>query len=428
VEPLETLLGILSVAYDELLETLPYLILGVVVGGFVAEFFPTDLVSKRLRKASFKSLLGCSCCAAFSPTDAWSSIPVTAGLSKGGLLWPLAAVFWMAAAITGPVEIMMTGGLLGLNYLAAFWISAILIGVFAGFAFDYFTKRGLIEEPFKDKARRMISPADMGFARSDLRLRIAAEEGIDDSELKNALLSLVKALSQECLREGAALIGHIRAQFDSRSGLVSADLTDPERTPDMQGTLEGKSKTGLLTVILSAKGLSDRQMKRITIRVLSEVMKKSHLRTVLDQLYLNWTGFRVLSAFKTSLKFFYMASKYLILGILVAGIIEVLIPEELITELMGSQALFLSVLVSVLIAVPMCGCQGGGAIVASELLSKGAAPGAVLSYAIVAPATCVTSLAMAWGQFGWKNMVLYTLILAFGGYLAGIAFNFLLLV
>lgn len=98
------------------------------------------------------------------------------------------------------------------------------------------------------------------------------------------------------------------------------------------------------------------------------------------------------------------------LGILLAGIITVLVPDELVANSLGgglSAMLFMLV-----VGIPLYICATASTPIAAALILKGVSPGAVLVFLLVGPATNMASLSVLTGILGKQ---------ATGRYLAAIA-------
>ncbi|MFH2124356.1 MAG: SO_0444 family Cu/Zn efflux transporter [Pseudomonadota bacterium] len=106
-------------------------------------------------------------------------------------------------------------------------------------------------------------------------------------------------------------------------------------------------------------------------------------------------------------------------GLLIAGLIMVVIPDELLTRWLDGG--FSSMLVMLIIGIPLYICATASTPVAAALILKGVSPGTALVFLLVGPATNITSLSVLIGILGKKGTVRYLLILSTCAVLFGLA-------
>lgn len=106
-------------------------------------------------------------------------------------------------------------------------------------------------------------------------------------------------------------------------------------------------------------------------------------------------------------------------GLLIAAVITVLIPDELMVSLLGGG--FGSMLIMLVIGIPLYICATASTPVAAALILKGVSPGAALVFLLVGPATNVTSLSVLFGILGKKSTFRYLTVLATTAVMFGLA-------
>jgi hypothetical protein len=106
-------------------------------------------------------------------------------------------------------------------------------------------------------------------------------------------------------------------------------------------------------------------------------------------------------------------------GLLIAGMIMALIPNEFMTRWLDGG--FSSMLVMLVIGIPLYICATASTPVAAALILKGVSPGAALVFLLVGPATNITSLAVLVGILGKKSTLRYLFILSSCAILFGLA-------
>ncbi len=106
-------------------------------------------------------------------------------------------------------------------------------------------------------------------------------------------------------------------------------------------------------------------------------------------------------------------------GLLIAGIITALIPEDLMSRYLGGG--LHSMLIMLVVGVPLYICATASTPIAAALILKGVSPGAALVFLLAGPATNVTSLSVLYGILGKKSTVRYLLVLSIFAVLFGLA-------
>jgi uncharacterized membrane protein YraQ (UPF0718 family) len=108
-------------------------------------------------------------------------------------------------------------------------------------------------------------------------------------------------------------------------------------------------------------------------------------------------------------------------GLLLAGIIAAVIPQELMTQYLGGG--LHSMLIMLLVGIPMYICATASTPVAAALILKGVSPGAALVFLLVGPATNVTSLSVLFGLLGKRATAIYLVMLSLFAVLSGLVLD-----
>lgn len=114
-------------------------------------------------------------------------------------------------------------------------------------------------------------------------------------------------------------------------------------------------------------------------------------------------------------------SPWFLLGLLLAGLITVLIPEEFITGHLGGG--LSAHLLMLALGIPLYICATASTPVAAALILKGVSPGAALVFLLAGPATNVTSLTVMAGSFGKRTTAIYLSTIAALSVLFGLALD-----
>jgi uncharacterized membrane protein YraQ (UPF0718 family) len=104
-------------------------------------------------------------------------------------------------------------------------------------------------------------------------------------------------------------------------------------------------------------------------------------------------------------------------GLILAGLITALIPDEFIGRLMGGG--LTSMLMMLAVGIPLYICATASTPIAAALILKGVSPGAALVFLIAGPATNATSLTVLLGVLGKRATLIYLAAIA----LSAVAFG-----
>ena len=105
-------------------------------------------------------------------------------------------------------------------------------------------------------------------------------------------------------------------------------------------------------------------------------------------------------------------------GLLLAGVITVIIPDEFMSGVLGGG--FVSMLVMLVFGIPLYICATASTPIAAALILKGVSPGAALVFLLVGPATNVTSLSVLYGILGRNSVIRYLVVLSVMAVLFGL--------
>ncbi|HMB01318.1 MAG TPA: permease, partial [Spirochaetota bacterium] len=114
-------------------------------------------------------------------------------------------------------------------------------------------------------------------------------------------------------------------------------------------------------------------------------------------------------------------AKSLLAGILVAGSIAVLIPDNFFATYLNHN--LLSMLLMLVIGIPMYVCASASTPIAASLILKGISPGAALVFLLTGPATNAVTISTIYKLLGRKALVLYLSAIAGGSLLLGYLLN-----
>ncbi len=114
-------------------------------------------------------------------------------------------------------------------------------------------------------------------------------------------------------------------------------------------------------------------------------------------------------------------AKWLVIGLALAALIEVLVPESFFTAYLGNE--YLEMLLILLAAVPLYVCATGSVPIAAILMLKGLSPGAAIVFLMAGPATNAATMTVIGNIFGRRTLILYLVSIITGAYFFGILVN-----
>ncbi len=117
-------------------------------------------------------------------------------------------------------------------------------------------------------------------------------------------------------------------------------------------------------------------------------------------------------------------SKWLIIGLLLAALLAVAIPDDFFTQYVHLP--WLNIFVVLLASVPLYVCATGSVPIAAVLLMKGLSPGAALVFLMAGPATNIATLTVLWRELGKKTTLVYLATIIGGAVLFGLLIDWLL--
>ena len=116
--------------------------------------------------------------------------------------------------------------------------------------------------------------------------------------------------------------------------------------------------------------------------------------------------------------------KWLVIGLLIAALITVAVPNEWLATLHDYK--LLNMLIVLCIAIPMYVCATGSIPIAVSLMAKGLTPGAALVLLMAGPAVNSASMLVIGNVFGKRTLKLYILSIVIGAIAFGLCIDYFL--
>lgn len=111
-------------------------------------------------------------------------------------------------------------------------------------------------------------------------------------------------------------------------------------------------------------------------------------------------------------------SKWLIIGLALAALLAVLIPDNFFTQYINYP--WLNMLLVLAASMPLYICATGSVPIAAVLMMKGLSPGAALVFLMAGPATNIATLTVLWNSLGKKSTLVYLFTIIGGALLFGL--------
>ncbi len=116
-------------------------------------------------------------------------------------------------------------------------------------------------------------------------------------------------------------------------------------------------------------------------------------------------------------------SKWLIIGLAMATLISVLLPDDFFTTYINSP--IINMLIVLAASIPLYVCATGSVPIAAVLLMKGLSPGAALVFLMAGPATNIATMTVIGNSLGKKTLITYLTSIIGGAIFFGLIIDYL---
>ncbi len=114
-------------------------------------------------------------------------------------------------------------------------------------------------------------------------------------------------------------------------------------------------------------------------------------------------------------------AKWLVIGLFIAALFDVLIPDSFFTAYLGNE--YLEMLIILLAAIPLYVCATGSIPIAAILMLKGLSPGAAIVFLMAGPATNAATITVIGKVLGRRTLLFYLATIITGALFFGILVN-----
>lgn len=206
-------LDIVNFAIKAFLSTLPFILLAVLLIGFLKATGSETLISRAFEGREMQAIFFAALIGGLSPFCSCQVIPFIAGLLTLGA--PLSAVmaFWLSSPLIDPPSFVVTGSVLGWEFAISKAVFAVSLGLLGGIAIKLMGANAIIANPLKETYKRSTCGAgkfkgkpNWAFWREEDRVAVFKKEGLTN------LVFLSKWLAFAYVME-ALLVTYVPASF-----------------------------------------------------------------------------------------------------------------------------------------------------------------------------------------------------------------------
>jgi uncharacterized membrane protein YraQ (UPF0718 family) len=98
---------------------------------------------------------------------------------------------------------------------------------------------------------------------------------------------------------------------------------------------------------------------------------------------------------------------YFLLGMLIAGVLSALLPEDAVPRYLGGSSGVATYLLAAIVGIPLYVCEGEEVPITYALIARGLGPGPALTFLLGSVGTCIPTILMARKIIGDRATALY---------------------
>jgi uncharacterized membrane protein YraQ (UPF0718 family) len=392
----DLILGILLASWELFVEAAPYLIFGFVVAGILNVLVPDQKIVDYLGTSAGKvrSVVNAALAGLPLPLCSCGVVPAAISMRKRGANRGATLSFLISTPETGVDSIAITYALLDPLMTIFRPIATVATAILAGLADNYL----IGEKPEKSGSKKQEKTGKKA-------------EILSVSTLVGASVSGSKCCSSVC-----SCSSHELPEKEEYPALNTLSKTrDPELKPEPAGETK--------TINLSpARHASENNTSSCGCghcgEEKSSLLPEHGVKKPAKEKFLE--GLRY-----TFIELPGEISKWMLIGILFAGIISYAVPETLIQEYLGGG--LRSMLVMLLAGIPLYICATASTPLAASLVAKGMSPGTAFVFLLAGPATNAATITMVARFLGKRSAALYVGVISLCALGAGILLDWLYL-
>lgn len=396
--------GITLESWEIFVEAAPYLIFGFGVAGILNIFIPDQKIMKNLGEQAGKisSVIKAALAGLPLPLCSCGVIPAAMSLRKRGANKGATLSFLISTPETGIDSIAITYALLD-PIMAIFRPLATLItAILAGFAENILIGEGKEKIEKKGSGERLNSEKKAGILTVSTLIGVSGQRNPCSPSSCSCSHPVDPKLEKS---ETLKISSGVEVKTDS----IKNALTDRSNL----NSLENSNKSHESLLILPQKNPANpihSILKETTSNCSCETCgcKEKEIKKEIDYKKENKHSLKV--RLLQGIKYAYIdlpgdISKWMLIGILLAGIISYVVPENLIQNYLGGG--LSSMFVMLIIGIPLYICATASTPLAASLIAKGMSPGTAFVFLLAGPATNVATITMVARFLGKRSAVLY---------------------
>lgn len=325
-------------------ESAPWLLLGLLIAGFMKWLVPMELLQKHMGDNRFVSILKAALIGAPLPLCSCGVIPAAIGLRRSGASKSTTISFLVATPETGVDSISVSYALLGPFFAIIRPFAAIFTAIYAGLVVKLFALKTV------SKVKTLANTDSV------------KQDDCCSSENKK------QEMTQSCCENQEKTIKPAKTPISCGSSKIQSDTS-------LQSSSENSSSS-----CCGDKSKDIPQQKPGLTRLLINSLEFSTGKLLSD------------------------ITKWLLIGLLLAAAIKTWVSTDFLLQWGDG---FTAMLVMAIIGIPMYICATASTPLAAGFLAAGLSPGAILVFMLAGPATNIATMGMIRQEMGTAVLVAY---------------------
>lgn len=374
-----------------LLEAAPYVLFGFFVAGLLKAYVPASFVARHLGRGHVGPVFKAALFGIPLPLCSCGVIPAAAGLRQQGASKGATTSFLIATPETGVDSMAVTWALLDPVMTVARPVAALLTSVAAGLMVDLFPER---ERHETGKPNEMTTPSHGTASHSSPALPAPVISPAMHGGIAAHGGGSLAPLDEHA---GCACSGHAPV---ASSGCCGAQ-------PGASSTSAGACGCGSPTYEKADSGCCGHDA--------SDLQGGASLSGLVER-------------FRGGMRFAFGElvadiGGWLLLGVVLAAVITVLMPDDLFTGTFASG--IGGILLMMVVGIPLYVCATASTPIAAAFALKGISPGAALVFLLAGPATNVATITVVARLLGRRAATIYVAVIGVMSVVLGLAVNML---
>lgn len=400
--------SVLVATWALLVQAAPFLLFGFVLAGLLHAFLPTKLLARLLGKRDTRSVLNAALIGAPLPVCSCGVVPLAASLRKQGASRGATSSFLISTPETGVDSISLTWGLIDPLMTIARPLSAIFTAFTAGILQNVFER----EDATADAEEAALDEASHSCCHHEGAASPAAPAAAHRRADAHAGHGGGCCGGKPQAHEDAAPAKAEGGCCCSQKAATPQPKPEPKAVPASGGCCcHHEQPTPPTAAAQTAPAAEAGSCCHSSAPAIDAAASKPH-----------GLGERVVGGLRYALlDMFRDLAPYLVIGFLLAGVIDVLLRH--FDALNAALASPWAPVVMLIAGIPMYVCAVSATPMVAVLIAQGLTPGAGLVFLLAGPATNAASIVLLTKILGRRAVVIYLVSIAVCALLAGYALN-----